>query len=84
MFQFDATLFLLPFNYDDSNDDSEVSTEEFKTIYNKHNDEFLAKYWHVFDTDNSGTLNFEEYMYVSAAVTGGVARFYIKVRNLIS
>ena len=28
-------------------------------------DEFTAKYWHIFDFDNSGTLNFDECMFDS-------------------
>ena len=29
-------------------------------------DEFVPKYWQIFDSDNSGTLNFDEYMYFCA------------------
>ena len=45
-------------------------------------DEFSAKYWPIFDTDNSGTLNFEENMHFYTAVLDGAARLVIKVRKL--
>ena len=51
------------------------------TSFREHIDEFLAKYWPIFDTDNSGTLNFEESMYYTAAILDGVARLIIKVRK---
>ena len=74
----------------DSNGDSEVSTEELKIGYffkedgpfHGHFDEFSAKYWPIFDTDNSGTINFEEHMYFYSAVLDGGARLMIKVRKL--
>ena len=75
----------------DSNRDSEVTTEELKEdrelygetgAFHGNFDEFLAKYWPIFDTDNSGTLNFEESMYYTAAILDGVARLIIKVRKL--
>ena len=48
-------------------------------------DEFVAKYWHMFDSDNSGTLNFDEWMYFLTAVTADIfARLCIKVRKLNS
>ena len=47
-----------------------------------HYDEFSAKYWPIFDTDNSGTLNFEENMYLISAIYDGFARLVIKVRKL--
>jgi len=66
----------------DSNRDSEVSTEEFSengpTGFNGHFDEFSEKYWPMFDTDNSGTLDFEEIMYFYTAVCDGAARLLIK------
>ena len=65
----------------DSNVDFEVSTEELELLLRKYNDEFLAKYWHIFDKDNSGTLNFEEYKYTIAAFADGVARLFIQVRK---
>ena len=47
-----------------------------------HFDEFSAKYWPIFDTDNSGTFNFEENMYFYTAFLDGAARLFIKVRKL--
>ena len=47
-----------------------------------HFDEFSAKYWPIFDTDNSGTFNFEENMHFYTAVLDGAARLVIKVRKL--
>ena len=72
------------FDYLDSNKDSAVSKEEFKEKrpFYGHYDEFLAKYWSIFDTDDSGTLNFEEYMYLTASLYDGLARLMIKVRKL--
>ena len=77
-------VFRSPFDILDSNRDSEVTIEEFKEkrpLFG-HDDEFLAKYWPIFDTDNSGTLNFEENMYFHTAVFDGAARLIIKVRKL--
>jgi len=65
----------------DSNVDFEVSTEELELLLRRYNDEFSAKYWHIFDKDYSGTLNFEEYKYTIAAFADGVARLYIKART---
>ena len=73
----------------DRNKDSEVTTEELKengafeqiTSFREHIDEFLAKFWPIFDTDNSGTLNFEETMYYTVAIVDGAARLMIKVRK---
>ena len=45
-------------------------------------DEFVAKYWHIFDSDNSGTLNFDECTYTLAGVADTSARLLIKVRKL--
>ena len=58
--------------------------EEFEDKWGlvEHFDEFLAKYWPIFDADNSGTLNFEENMYFTAAIFDGAARQMIKVRKL--
>jgi len=69
----------------DSNRDSEVSIEEFLEkgpnrpieLYG-HFDEFSEKYWPMFDTDNSETLNFEEFMYFYTALCVGDARLLIK------
>jgi len=47
-------------------------------------DEFAAKYWHIFDSDSSGTLNFDEWMYSFAVIVDAFARLFIKVRKLIS
>ena len=47
-----------------------------------HFDEFSVQYLPMFDTDNSGTLNFEEYMYLNAATCDGDARLAIKVTKL--
>ena len=47
-------------------------------------DEFAAKYWHIIDSDNSGTLNFDEWMYSFAVFLDALARLFIKVRKLIS
>ena len=81
MFQIDEAVFRPLFNKIDSNGDSEVSLEEFDPMMGPHWDEFLAQYWHIFDKDYSATLNFEECMYVSAAIADGFARLYIKVRT---
>ena len=72
------------FDFLDSNGDSEVSKEELKDNWpwDGHNDEFFAEYWPIFDTDNSGTWNFEENMYYIAATCDGLARLMIKVRKL--
>ena len=76
-------LFRPPFDHLDSNKDSEVSKEEFNEgPFDGHYDEFSAKYWSIFDTDNSGTLNFEENMYLISAIYDGFARLVIKVRKL--
>ena len=77
-------VFRPPFDYRDSNRDSEVTIEEFKENgpFDGHYDEFSAKYWPIFDTDNSGTLNFEENMYLISAIYDGFARLVIKVRKL--
>ena len=76
-------MFRRAFDYLDSNSDSEFSTEELKENwpFDGHYDEFSAKYWSVFDADNSGTLNFEETMYYTVAITDGGARLMIKVRK---
>ena len=47
-------------------------------------DEFEAKYWQMFDSDNSGTLNFDEWMYFFVVFCDSYARLFIKVRKLIS
>ena len=93
IFQFDVTfrghdVFQSPFRYIDTNKDSEISAKEFKNElfsrgpFEGHFDEFFAEYWPIFDTDNSGTLNFEETMYCYAAITDGEARLVLKVRKL--
>ena len=90
IFKMDATIFREPFQRFDFDGDLEVSTEEFGNfeehfaLDSSHYDEFLANYWHIFDTDNSGTLNFEEFMYVFAAMADGFARLLPKVRKFIS
>jgi Ca2+-binding EF-hand superfamily protein len=68
------------FDFLDSNGDSEVSKEELKDNWpwDGHNEEFFAEYWSIFDTDNSGTWNFEENMYYIAATCDGLARLMIK------
>ena len=75
-----------PFDYLDSNRDSEVTIEELKenAPFYGHFDEFSAKYWPIFDTDNLGTLNFEESMFFIAAINDGFAGLVIKVRKLRS
>ena len=87
----DATIFQDPFQRLDYDGDSEVSTVEFVGEFAEHfalhgdlADEFSAKYWHIFDSDNSGTLNFEELMYANAAMADGFARLFTKVRKLFS
>ena len=76
------------FDYLDSNRDNEVNIEEFKdkfkhnALFHGYSDEFSAKYWPIFDSYNSGTLNFEENMYLTAALYDGLARLMIKVRKL--
>ena len=47
-------------------------------------DEFVAKYWLIFDSDYSGTLNFDEFLYFCAVISDAYARLFIKVRKLIS
>ena len=94
IFKMDATIFREPFRrltIFDYDGDSEVSIEEFVgefaehfALDSGHYDEFLAKYWHIFDSDNSGTLNFEELMYANAAMADGFARLFIEVRKFIS
>ena len=44
-------------------------------------DEFIAKYWDIFDSDNTGSLNFDECMYTLAGVAYTYARLLIKVRK---
>ena len=77
-------MFRPAFDYLDSNSDSEATIEEFKESwsFDGHDDEFSAKYWPIFDTDNSGTFNFEENMYFYTAFLDGAARLMIKVRKL--
>ena len=55
---------------------------DFTLPFDGHSDEFSAKYWLIFDTDNSGTLNFEESMFFIAAINDGFAGLVIKVRKL--
>ena len=71
-------VFRSTFDYLDDNRDSEVSKEELNETalfhegpFDGHYDEFSAKYWPIFDTDNSETLNFEETMYFIAAIYDG-------------
>ena len=74
----------------DRNGDSEVSIEEFSKlliddlVVAEQYDEFVAKYWHIFDSDNSGTLNFDEYVYSLTVLADAFGRLFIKVRKLIS
>ena len=81
----DVIFFRQTFNWLDSNGDSEVSIEKFNNDwpFSIDFDEFSAKYLPIFDTDNSGTLNFEESMYYFGAIADGAARLWIKVRQLI-
>ena len=81
-------VFRSTFDYLDDNRDSEVSKEELNETalfhegpFDGHYDEFSAKYWPIFDTDNSETLNFEENMYFFAAICDGAASLMIKVRK---
>ena len=77
-------------NHLDRNGDSEVSTEEFTKLSvddlvdAEQYDEFAAKYWHIFDFDKSGSLNFDECMYTLVGVAHAYARLFFKVRKLIS
>ena len=89
--EYDFEAVLRPFfNHLDRNGDSEVSIKEFtKLSVNDlvdvgQYDEFAAKYWHIFDFDKSGTLNFDECMYTFAGVARAYARLFIKVRKFIS
>ena len=57
-------------------------TEEYESYYMMIlYDEFIAKYWDLFDSDNSGSLNFDECMYTLAGVAYAYARRLIKVRK---
>ena len=93
IFQIDPVVFRQLFDWLDSNADSEVSAEELlespltsllSKIDHRYSDEFKDKYWHIFDTDNSGKLNFEENMYTIAGIADGFARLIIKVSKLTS
>merc|ERR1719259_462912 len=76
----DPVVFRQLFNWFDSNDDSEVSVEELKQFefLRTTGYKFFDKYWHIFDTDNSGTLNFEESIYTITGITDVFARLIIK------
>ena len=94
--KFDVTfhgydVFQPPFHFLDSNRDFEISAEEFNKefflseqngLFNGHFEEFSAKYWPIIDSDNSGTWNFEESKYFTAALADGAARLVLKVGKL--
>ena len=86
IFKFDGHVFQEPFQYLDSNRDSEISVEEFNAGlfigFNGHFEEFLTKYWPVFDIDKSGTMNFEENQYFYSALADGTAGLVLKVGKL--
>ena len=68
------------FNLCDSNGDFVVSFEEFKDEMFPNDEEFSIKYLDIFDTDDSGKLTFDEFIYTMSWLSDALTRLIIKVR----
>ena len=69
------------FNLCDSNGDSVVSFEKIKIQLFPYDDEFSTKKMHIFDTDDSGKLTIDEFIYTMSWLGDAFARLIIKVRK---
>ena len=69
------------FNLCDSNGDSVVSFGKIKIQLFPDDDEFSTKKLRIFDTDDSGKLTIDEFIYTMSWLGDAFARLIIKVRK---
>ena len=81
MFQIDAAVAQPLFNLCDSNGESVVSFKNIKNQLFPDDDEFSTKKLRIFDTDDSGKLTIDEFIYTMSWLGDTFTRLIIKVRK---